>query len=144
MTGAQPTSTSSTILVVDEEVLIRFAIADYLRDCGYRVIEAASGKEAMLVIEKSDLKIDIVLCDAALKGKVNELDLSNELERTKQASRHYCRHAGESGGCSGRALRRRPQPRPACGGEQARASAHHNELATHFADGEALSCGKRR
>ncbi|MGA8772505.1 MAG: response regulator [Rhodomicrobium sp.] len=76
MTGAQPTSTSSTILVVDEEVLIRFAIADYLRDCGYRVIEAASGKEAMLVIEKSDLKIDIVLCDAALKGKVNGFNLA--------------------------------------------------------------------
>ena len=76
MTGAQPTSTSSTILVVDEEVLICFAIADYLRDCGYRVIEAASGKEAMLVIEKSDLKIDIVLCDAALKGKVNGFNLA--------------------------------------------------------------------
>ena len=61
---------------MDEEVLIRFAIADYLRDCGYRVIEAASGKEAMLVIEKSDLKIDIVLCDAALKGKVNGIQSS--------------------------------------------------------------------
>ena len=76
MTGAPPASPNSTILVVDEEVLIRFAIADYLRDCGYRVIEAASGKEAMLVIEKSDVKIDIVLCDAALKGKVNGFTLA--------------------------------------------------------------------
>jgi DNA-binding NtrC family response regulator len=62
---------SARILVVDEEVLVRFALADYLRDCGYRVIEAASGEEARTVIEKSDVKIDIVLCDAGLKGKMS-------------------------------------------------------------------------
>ena len=30
------------ILVVDSEVLIRMVIAQYLRECGYRVIEAAT------------------------------------------------------------------------------------------------------
>jgi hypothetical protein len=61
----------ATILVVDEEVMVRFAIADYLRDCGYRVMEAASAKEAMLVMGTPDVLVDIVLCDAALKGEVN-------------------------------------------------------------------------
>ncbi len=77
-------ASSATILLVDAEVLVRFAIADYLRDCGYRVIEASSGKDALLVIEKSDVKVDIVLCDAALKGKVNGFILAQWI-RTHRA-----------------------------------------------------------
>ena len=65
--------------VVDEEVMVRFAIADYLRDCGYRVIEAASGKEAMLVMGTPDVPVDIVLCDAALKGEMNGFALAQTL-----------------------------------------------------------------
>ena len=69
----------ATILVVDEEVMVRFAIADYLRDCGYRVMEAASAKEAMLVMGTRDVPVDIVLCDAALKGEVNGFALAQSL-----------------------------------------------------------------
>jgi len=39
----------STILVVEDEVLIRFVIADYLRDCGFQVVEAANADEAVEV-----------------------------------------------------------------------------------------------
>jgi len=31
--------TPSTILVVEPDILVRIAIADYLSDCGYRVFE---------------------------------------------------------------------------------------------------------
>jgi CheY-like chemotaxis protein len=41
-----------TILVVDDEVIIRTAISEYLRDCGYKVIEAASVDEAVLVLQQ--------------------------------------------------------------------------------------------
>jgi CheY-like chemotaxis protein len=34
--------TQQVILIVEDEILIRMVIADYLRSCGYRVIEAAS------------------------------------------------------------------------------------------------------
>ncbi len=45
-----------TILVVDDEVLIRMPIAEYLRDCGYRVVEAANGDEAIAVLTAIDLQ----------------------------------------------------------------------------------------
>jgi DNA-binding response OmpR family regulator len=55
---------SATVLVVDDDILVRMPIAAYLRHCGYRVIEAASSSEAMTVLNQLDLKIDAVLADA--------------------------------------------------------------------------------
>jgi DNA-binding response OmpR family regulator len=82
MTGtAEQSANTATILVVDAEVLVRFAIADYLRECGYRVIEAVSGEEAALVIEMPDVKISILLCDAALEGKINAFSLARLIRR---------------------------------------------------------------
>jgi CheY-like chemotaxis protein len=36
----------ATVLLVEDELLLRWPPAEYLRDTGYRVIEAASAKEA--------------------------------------------------------------------------------------------------
>lgn len=39
-----------TILVVEDEYLIRINIAEYLRDCGWSVIEAATADEAVAAL----------------------------------------------------------------------------------------------
>lgn len=64
-----------TVLVVDGEVLVRHAIADYLRRCGYVVIEAASSDEALTVIAEAGIAVDAVLCDAAVGGSLNAFEL---------------------------------------------------------------------
>ena len=46
-------------------------IAQYLRDCGYRVLEAANADEAMTILEKSDIQVDVVLCDVEMPGAMN-------------------------------------------------------------------------
>lgn len=56
---------AETILVVDDEVLIRMVIAEHLRDCGYRVIEAGDGDEAIDVLQADD-RIDIVFSDVQM------------------------------------------------------------------------------
>jgi CheY-like chemotaxis protein len=59
-----------TVLVVDDEVLVRMVIGAYLRDCGYRVIEAASADEAMLVIEQDkEGVVSVVLTDVEMPGE---------------------------------------------------------------------------
>ena len=57
-----------TILVVDDEVIIRTAISEYLRDCGYKVIEAASVDEAVLVLKQAEITVHIVLSDVEMPG----------------------------------------------------------------------------
>ena len=54
---AEPLKVAGTILVVEDEVLIRLVIAEYLRDCGYRVIEAVHADEALLVLRKSECPV---------------------------------------------------------------------------------------
>ena len=38
---------ADTIPVVKDEILIRLVIADYLRDSGYRIVEAGTAGEAI-------------------------------------------------------------------------------------------------
>ena len=65
---AQQSGESQRILVVDGDVLVRHVISDYLRTCGYVVVEAASTDEAMTLLDESDVTIEAVLCDADAPG----------------------------------------------------------------------------
>lgn len=56
------------VLLVEEEVLVRLSIAEYLRGCGFVVLEAASASEAMSIL-LADEKVDVVLSDAQLGGE---------------------------------------------------------------------------
>jgi len=61
MAEKAPQTSLHTVLVVENDVLVRLSISAYLRDCGYRTIEAASDDEAMIVLTSSQLVIDVVL-----------------------------------------------------------------------------------
>lgn len=67
-----------TILVVEDEVLVRMVIADYLRECGYRVIEAATADEALSVI-RSDEPVALVFTDVQMPGTMDGFALARWL-----------------------------------------------------------------
>lgn len=62
---------SRTILVVDDEVLIRMAVAQQLRECGYRVVEAANADEAVTVLRHRAVDIQVVLTDIEMAGSMD-------------------------------------------------------------------------
>ena len=64
-----------TVLIVEDEVLSRLAMAEYLRDCGFHVIEAASGVEAQQLV-LAGLKVDLVFSDITMPGGVDGIDLA--------------------------------------------------------------------
>jgi CheY-like chemotaxis protein len=64
-----------TILVVEDEVLIRLPLAEYLRDCGYRVFEASSVAEAKAVLN-ADTSVDLVFSDVNMPGNENGFALA--------------------------------------------------------------------
>jgi DNA-binding NtrC family response regulator len=55
----------ASILIVEANILVRQPLAEYLRDCGYKVVEAASITEARQLLRDQVVAIDIVLADAA-------------------------------------------------------------------------------
>lgn len=64
------------ILVVEDEVLIRMVIAQYLRDCGYKVIEAANAGEAIAVLHHTETVVDVVFSDIEMPGSTDGFGLS--------------------------------------------------------------------
>ena len=66
---------SAIVLFVEDEILIRAPVAEYLRKLGYIVVEAADAAEAMAVFSSGE-PIDVVLCDVGLPGTMDGLSLA--------------------------------------------------------------------
>jgi len=75
MTVAQPAS-PETILLVEDDVSIRMPIAQYLRDCGYKVLEAVNANEAMTVLLDEQTVIDVVFSDIDMTSIMDGFGLS--------------------------------------------------------------------
>lgn len=64
-----------TVLVVEDEPLIRMDIADHLRDLGFEVAEAANATEALLVLAgKPD--VQVMFTDIDMPGGIDGLKLA--------------------------------------------------------------------
>jgi CheY-like chemotaxis protein len=68
------------ILIVEDEALLRMLIADELTDRGYLVQEAASGAEAVAVLEK-DRAFELVFTDIRLQGGMSGWEVADEARR---------------------------------------------------------------
>lgn len=70
-----------TILVVEDEILIRFAIADHLRDAGLRVIEVSSAEEAQVVLRAGE-PVEILFSDVNLGRGMSGVALATWVRET--------------------------------------------------------------
>jgi CheY-like chemotaxis protein len=77
-----PPDSQPTILVVEDEVLIRMAVSDYLRECGFHVVEAGNAEEAIAVL-KSDTTVDIVFSDVNMPGSLDGFGLAQWIRRER-------------------------------------------------------------
>jgi len=68
----------TVVMVVDADILARMAIADYLRDCGYKVIEGSSGAEVLAVLNAGH-GIDVLLIDMQLRSSEDGFALAREI-----------------------------------------------------------------
>ena len=75
-TFPDPAERIPTLLIVDDEALIRVALSNYLQDCGYKVLEASTAAEAISIIEKSEIIIDLVFSDLLMPGSTDGFGLA--------------------------------------------------------------------
>jgi PAS domain S-box-containing protein len=59
-----------TVLVIDDEPLVRMLVTDVLRDLGYIVIEAEDGPSGLKIFQ-SGMHIDLLITDIGLRGGMN-------------------------------------------------------------------------
>jgi CheY-like chemotaxis protein len=65
-----------TILVVEDDILIRLVTSDYLRDNGFVVIEASNADEAVRLLKASEV-IDLVFSDINMPGEMDGFGLAD-------------------------------------------------------------------
>lgn len=69
------------ILIVEDEVLIRFALADFLRDNQYKVYEARDAEEAIQLLSFYKADVDVVFADVRLPGALDGFKLAQWVQR---------------------------------------------------------------
>lgn len=60
--------TRETVLVVDDEEMVRRLAARILLGEGYHVIEAGGGDEAVRTLQRASNRVDVVVTDVAMPG----------------------------------------------------------------------------
>ena len=64
----------ATVLVVEDDVLTRFMVADELRTSGFKVLEASTGADAISILET--LPVHLVFTDIYIPGSLGGLDVA--------------------------------------------------------------------
>lgn len=64
-----------TVLVVEDDGLIRLDLADTLSDAGYDVLEAANADQAMAILQRRN-DIKMLLTDIDMPGSMNGIQLA--------------------------------------------------------------------
>jgi two-component system cell cycle sensor histidine kinase/response regulator CckA len=72
-----------TILLVEDEPVLREFVGEVLHHYNYRVVEAGSGIEALRVWDEQDGKIDLLLTDMVMPEGMTGNELATQLKRRK-------------------------------------------------------------
>jgi nitrogen-specific signal transduction histidine kinase/CheY-like chemotaxis protein len=70
---------SETVLVVEDELVLREMAKDFLADCGYQVVEASSGREALQIWGKYRSRIDLLLTDMKMPEGISGMQLAEKM-----------------------------------------------------------------
>lgn len=84
MARADPTFTNGhgpLVLVVEDEILLRYVTADYLEDCGFSVLQAANADEAVGLLRRNR-EVGAVFSDIQMPGSMNGLGLAHWISET--------------------------------------------------------------
>ena len=71
-----------SVLVVDDEPILRMLILDILQQNGYRAIEAIDGPSALKILD-SNVPIDLLITDVGLPGGMNGRQVADAGRRTR-------------------------------------------------------------
>jgi signal transduction histidine kinase/CheY-like chemotaxis protein/HAMP domain-containing protein len=72
-----------TVLIVEDEPILRDMAHLILSDCGYKILEAGSGREALRVWEQHQNEIDLLVTDMVMPEGISGMELAQRLHADK-------------------------------------------------------------
>jgi PAS domain S-box-containing protein len=81
----EPWSAAGTVLLVDDEEMVRMTAADMLTELGLRVVQAESGERALQMLEQG-LLVDLVITDHLMSG-ITGVQLAEAIRERRPAVR---------------------------------------------------------
>jgi DNA-binding response OmpR family regulator len=73
---------ATTVMVIEPDVIVRMTICDFLRECGYRVIEGVRADDLWAVLD-SQVAIDLVFAEVHLSDESEGFSLAERLRQTR-------------------------------------------------------------
>jgi len=73
------------VLVVEDDVIVRASLAEYLELSGFEVTEADNGDDALGIL-LADLAIDVVFSDVQMPGQLDGLALARWIRRYRPST----------------------------------------------------------
>ena len=70
---------TATVLVVEDDFLVRICAADALSEAGFQVLEAADAPEALALLDRAP--VDVVFTDVNMPGEFDGLGLAERVAR---------------------------------------------------------------
>ena len=78
--------TMAAVLIVDDEALIRWFVAESLETSGHQILEAGSAREALAYFESGSAPVAVVVLDLKLPDS-NDLGLLHRIQQVSPNSR---------------------------------------------------------
>ena len=70
---------AKTVLVVEDEALIRIIVTEALMGAGFAIREAAQADEALALLDESANEIDLVFTDVTMPGSMDGIELAHRV-----------------------------------------------------------------
>ena len=80
------TEPEPTVMIVEPDILARVVLAEYLRGCGYKVIEGATAEDVFTIL-KARFKVDVFLIEIKLPGVLNGFEVAQQIRVLSPDSR---------------------------------------------------------
>lgn len=76
-----PPKENATVLIVEDEIMIRLSAAEFLREFSFRILEAANAREVQALVAAGE-QFDIMLTDVSMPGEMNGFGLAAWIRKT--------------------------------------------------------------
>jgi CheY-like chemotaxis protein len=73
---------TETILVVEDDPLVRATVLSQLHNLGYKALSAANGAEALAIADRGD-NFDLLFTDVIMPGQMNGRQLTDEMAKRR-------------------------------------------------------------